>query len=64
LEFQSNIGEFREDINPDYRATIILAAIDGLAIHWFSAPRAFSLNRMKESLVTIILNGMKKGYVG
>ncbi len=53
-------GKFKKEINPRYSASIILAAIDGLAMHWLSNPQVFSLSQMKKSLTKMILDSLKK----
>jgi len=51
-------GEFREEIDVEISASILLAVVDGLSLHWATTTREFDWAKVRAQLSTIVLNGM------
>ncbi len=51
-------GEFKEGIDVDISASILLAVVDGLSLHWATTTREFDWAKVRAQLSTIVLNGM------
>lgn len=53
-----NNGEFSKDIDSDALASILLAVIDGLSIHWATTGKDFDWQKIKNALVAALGEGI------
>ena len=52
-------GEFREDIDPDSLASILIAMIDGLAFNWVSTSFEFEWGALRNKTKKLVLEGLQ-----
>jgi AcrR family transcriptional regulator len=52
-------GEIRKDVDPESLSTILLAALDGLELHWTILGRDFDWQKIRTTFCEVILNGLK-----
>lgn len=51
-------GEFKQDLDSDALASILLATIDGLSLHWATTGKDFDWQKLKNALVSAFGEGM------
>ncbi len=52
------MGEFKEDLDVDTTASILIAVVDGLALHWATTTRDFDWQQLQDQVSTIVLYGL------
>ena len=51
-------GEFKQDIDADAMASILLATVDGMYLHWATTGRDFDWQKMKSTFLAMLLEGI------
>ncbi len=54
-------GEFRQDIDSGALASILLATIDGLSLHWATTGQDFDWQEIKNTLLAVLSEGVLAG---
>ncbi len=54
-------GEFRQDIDSNALASILLATIDGLSLHWATTGQDFDWQNIKNTLLAVLSEGVLAG---
>lgn len=52
-------GEFRQGIDPHALASVLLAAIDGLSLHWATTGQDFDWQKIKNTLSEVLGEGIR-----
>ncbi len=52
-------GELRKDIDQNMLSTILLAMLDGLELHWAILELDFDWEKVKASLLDVVMNGLR-----
>lgn len=50
--------EFRREIDADAAASVLVAAVDGLALHWATTTRRFDWTKIRTQLSLMVLDGL------
>jgi len=51
-------GEFRSDIDVDVTASILVAVVDGLVLHWATTSHSLNWKKLEEHVRLVILKGL------
>ncbi len=51
-------GEFRKDIDIDTAASVLIAVVDGLALHWATTTRDFDWKKLENQVSSIVMHGL------
>ncbi len=51
-------GEFREDVDPDVLASMLMATIEGLCLYWAAIGIEFDWERLEKTLFSVVLDGI------
>ena len=57
-------GEFKQDIDADALASILLATIDGLYLHWATTGKDYDLQKIQSTFLTVLLEGINAASRG
>ncbi len=51
-------GEFRKDLDVDRAASVLIAVVDGLALHWATTTRDFDWKKLENEVSSIVMQGI------